>query len=674
MRCNHFRCSTLFVSLNIILTSILFATEVRAEGEFTPLGDLANGSFDSKAYGVSGDGSVVVGYGTSASGTEAFSWTSGGGMVGLGDLPLGSFRSIAFGVSGDGLVVVGQGYSSQGWEAFRWENGTMTALGDLPGGGFQSNAMATNSDGSVVVGYSDGGSVQAIRWTSASGMVSLGDLPGGVTQSWAYGVNGDGSVVVGAGTSASGREAFRWTSNGGMVGLGDLTGGSYESWSYSVNNDGSVVVGYGTSANGKEAFRWENDTMTGLGDFSGGTFESLAYNVNSDGSVVVGYGTTASGQEAFRWTETDGMVRIVDWLDANGVSVAPGYTLQSARDVSDDGSIVVGYGTGSSGEEAWIARADSGVLSMDSDLTQSLAETGMPHQDIASTIGMIFNGAHHRSLMDSAMPGDGTCAWINGDLGRLEYNDHDGHGYLGEAGFCGRSSSQTLMVGVGLGRSGTDEDTAFSGHSETDGKYLLGEIDYRPGGNSLLYSFTALIGAWDTDIRRGYMNAGLKDSSTGTPDIDGASLRARVDWLYVWGLGDITFTPRAQFSLSYTHMDAYTETGGGFPAHFDERSHTAKEVRLGVRSDKHLSNSATLHADVEAVHRFDDSGPNTHGQIVGLFDFDLPGADLEQDWIRLGLEVDQSIGKNQTLSASLHASSEGQDPSISGAVSFKIAF
>ena len=71
------------------------------------LGDLAGGSIESGASGVSGDGSVVVGYGSSASGYEAFLWTSGSGMVGLGDLPGGSTESSAYGVSGDGSVVVG---------------------------------------------------------------------------------------------------------------------------------------------------------------------------------------------------------------------------------------------------------------------------------------------------------------------------------------------------------------------------------------------------------------------------------------------------------------------------------------------------------------------------------------------------------------------------------------
>ena len=54
------------------------------------LGDLSGGNSYSYVSGVSADGSVVVGYSTSANGREAFRWTEAEGMVGLGDLPGGA--------------------------------------------------------------------------------------------------------------------------------------------------------------------------------------------------------------------------------------------------------------------------------------------------------------------------------------------------------------------------------------------------------------------------------------------------------------------------------------------------------------------------------------------------------------------------------------------------------
>jgi probable HAF family extracellular repeat protein len=177
------------------------------------LGDLAGGGFQSYAYGVSADGSVIVGRGNSASGPEAYRWTSGGGMVGLGDLPGGAFLSYAYGVSADGSVVVGYSGSASGDEAY--------------------------------------------RWTSGGGMVGLGDLPGGIFFSQAYGVSADGSVVVGRSSSASGFEVFVWDSISGMRSIQgllvahgiDLTGWTL-SEAYAIAADNVTVVGYGINPSG----------------------------------------------------------------------------------------------------------------------------------------------------------------------------------------------------------------------------------------------------------------------------------------------------------------------------------------------------------------------------------------------------------------------------------------
>jgi uncharacterized membrane protein len=109
-------------------------------------------------------GDVVVGQGTSASGNEAFRWTSGGGMTGLGDLPGGSFFSSASNISTDGSVVVGQGSSYSGDEAFRWTSaGGMERLWDVllaqgvdpAASGWTSlvEARGVSLDGGAIAGY-----------------------------------------------------------------------------------------------------------------------------------------------------------------------------------------------------------------------------------------------------------------------------------------------------------------------------------------------------------------------------------------------------------------------------------------------------------------------------------------------------------------------------------------
>lgn len=96
---------------------------------FGGLGDLAGGGFSSQAFAISADGSVVVGEGTSALGTEAFRWTIRDGMVGLGTL---AGDSQALGVSADGSIVVGIS-APQAFQLGRWrDDGSWVPAGGRP--------------------------------------------------------------------------------------------------------------------------------------------------------------------------------------------------------------------------------------------------------------------------------------------------------------------------------------------------------------------------------------------------------------------------------------------------------------------------------------------------------------------------------------------------------------
>jgi len=348
----------------VVLVFACFATSAQSviQPSFQGLGDLPGGGFSSQAHGVSADGSVIVGYGTTDSGPEAFRWESNV-MTGLGDLPGGWFWSQAWKVSSNGLVVVGRSESSESWEsndfeAFRWQNGVMVGIGDLPGGDFSSCATDVSGNGSVVVGYSESSYYdEAFRWTANDGMVGLGKLPRAY-YSRAYAVSEAGSVVVGS----SQFQAFRWE-NDIMVGLGYLAG-SLNSSAYGISADGSVIVGNcELKRPGFEAFRWENGVMAGIGDLPGGEFASWATDVSDDGSVIVGYSITdgefGAGNlvyEAFIWDTLHDMRNLKDVFTTEYGLDLSGWTLREARAISDDGLTIVGWGYNPSGkEEGWIA-------------------------------------------------------------------------------------------------------------------------------------------------------------------------------------------------------------------------------------------------------------------------------------------------------------------------------
>lgn len=325
------------------------------------LGDFPGGNSDSRAFGISADGLVVVGKGSGGA-NGAFRWTQVEGMVELPACACTTFPGFfeAHAASEDGSVVVGVSRALNG-EAVRWtlSEGTTESLGDLPGGSVNPNSFANDvsADGQVVVGFgtSDSGR-EAFRWTAAGGMVGLGDFAGGIGDSSATAVSEDGLVVVGYGTSSSGRSAFRWTSTNGMVGLGDLAGGSIGSEAFDVSPDGSVVVGISRSGLGDEAFRWtQAGGMVALGDLPGGDFGSEARGASENGGVVVGAGSIADASAAFYWTQADGMQNLLEVLVAQGADVTGWDSLEIAYDVSPDGSAIVGYGYHNGLPEAFLA-------------------------------------------------------------------------------------------------------------------------------------------------------------------------------------------------------------------------------------------------------------------------------------------------------------------------------
>ncbi|HEV2294719.1 MAG TPA: PEP-CTERM sorting domain-containing protein [Tepidisphaeraceae bacterium] len=305
----------------------------------TGLGHIPGDFVHSNGYGVSGDGSVVVGTSASSTTRHAFRWTRAGGMVSIGD-------GIALDANDDGSVIVGSA---------RW-----TSTGASEPGGY-----GVSGDGSVVVGSRISASgLEAFRWTSTGGMVGLSDLPGGEFESYAFDVSRDGAVVVGTGTSASGREAFRWTSAGGMLGLGVLPGHTL-SRAFAASGDGSVVVGgSGNSTSEEIAFRWTSTGgMVGLGALPGYS-QSVARGVNGDGSVIVGTCQNGVLADTFYWTSDGGMQRLWDILVANGVDpAADGWRREFFgtngdvldMDVSLDGTVIVGTGMRNGMVEAFAA-------------------------------------------------------------------------------------------------------------------------------------------------------------------------------------------------------------------------------------------------------------------------------------------------------------------------------
>jgi len=576
------------------------APSALADAIAAPLGWTSIGITD-----VSADGSVHVGYVFGGNPTQAYRASSATGFQYLGFLP-GGTATRATGISGDGNIVAGWGNSTNGNRAFRWiyDPATLTGtLDELPTiGGRGATSSGISRDGRVIVGSLQDSSFreEAAYWVGDSSPIALGYLPGG-DQSIANAANADGSVIVGTAGTFSGQNAFRWTAATGMVDLGKL--GTYNSEAIAVSDDGAVIVG-----------------RTG----------------RPDGST-----------SAFRWTETTGMITVDDWLRQSGVAIASDVTAD-AKATSADGTIVVGT---LRGNKAYIARGAStdstdptdpsaGIIAVE-DYMQSF--NGLPrHVFVPQQVAdLAMNGANSSPMFHRLSEGERALS-ATGDLGAVTNAFGTGPTGTGEIGFA-YAPTEELTLRFALGTSYSKADLDLDGFSRVQGSYILPEASIAVAPN-LFATLTGFASFGELSMRRAYLNGTGTDISEGGSDTRTLGFRARLDWLDAFTLQSATFTPYASFTHLTTRTDGYEESGGSFPARFDETKGSSNTARIGLDASWQVQPKFSLIARAELAHRFQEQAANTTGEIIGLSSFNLPGAPIDQTWVRGGIGLQTRSG------------------------------
>jgi hypothetical protein len=366
------------------------------------------------------------------------------------------------------------------------------------------------------------------------------------------------------------------------------------------------------------------------------------------------------------------------WLSDAGVNVPVGWVLTDAKGTNADGTVVAGTGTNASNQtEAWIARVGpvgSGLVTV-SDIQRSTM-TAARASNMALTGAMtVLNGAHSRPL-DHRVDEGKRAFWISGDWGQDDHGQRSGNFGFAEVG--GGLNAGMTQFNVSLGQSWATQGFDNSSQVKSNGNYLMGEALVPLGGThkhaGLWGTLSAYVHRGNADMLRGYMNSGAVDVSSAQPKTQTWGWRARLDWENAAHLGHASVTPYIDLSRSQARIDGYTETGGGFPARFNERQENATELRLGTNITRPLlSGNARLLATSEVVHRFEATGTRTQGEIIGLFGFDLPGQGLKRDWVRLGIGVEGKLGDG-VASVMINGTSQGEAPNAWLAASYKVAF
>jgi hypothetical protein len=117
---------------------------------------------------------------------------------------------------------------------------------------------------------------------------------------------------------------------------------------YNFDNNGSRSVGTmnGTPFTGAFVRDQQTGTLTNLGTLTPG-WQGNAKDLSEDGNVVVGYDNLMLSSQAWVWTSSDGMISLNSRLAAMGIAGVP--PLARCNAVSDDGRVIVGGAVMSTG-------------------------------------------------------------------------------------------------------------------------------------------------------------------------------------------------------------------------------------------------------------------------------------------------------------------------------------
>jgi probable HAF family extracellular repeat protein len=334
------------VAVGILLGSSTAPSPAGSQAfRWTAAGGVQNiGGHMNEVY-ISRDGKTIVGSALDAQGNKNAAIWSGGTNWKLlggppGSVPQGSVLSNGYGVSGDGSVVVGlanyptsQQFGTQN-RAFRWDavNG-MVDLGALQQGG-TTLAFTISADGNTIIGYerppkgtsynpSVSGMSGVIFWNGTERLLHAFGMAGE-----AFATNFNGAIIVGRGHPQGGS----YLPNGTFRGA--ITTYMYTAWDGRFEDLGAVLLLVPVPGGGIDYA----STPTAVSDYG----------------EVVG-GTTGNYDHLpFIWTQATGMVLLTDYLTANGVTAHQGWKLTDVSYISPDGKRMVGTGISPQGATSWI--------------------------------------------------------------------------------------------------------------------------------------------------------------------------------------------------------------------------------------------------------------------------------------------------------------------------------
>jgi hypothetical protein len=325
----------------LCLVAVSGAPATTPQYQIYDIGVVQVGDTASQGFEVSHAG-IAVGRSVRTGGSQAFTWTLKGGIVGLPNLA-GRSYAVSNSANDSGIAVGTAATTLFGSNRLPviWQNGTVAQL-PLPPGETLGDANSVNSS-TVAVGSIDGGTLQrGVIYSGGSATIITQTTTNGSYFLTAFGLNDSGRVV---GQGIDPQNAAR---NVGIVydigqsmafEVGALPGMN-GALAFGVSNTGFVVGSSMLNQGSGLPFIWSSDYGMVAIPLAAGTTEGSARAVNSVGWVVGDDSSAFSIPFLYDGTTT---YRLADLLPPNSGWDLSMNTSSSALGISEDGVIV---GTG----------------------------------------------------------------------------------------------------------------------------------------------------------------------------------------------------------------------------------------------------------------------------------------------------------------------------------------
>jgi len=330
-----------------IIASLLWVAIVSVATATTPqyqiydIGVIDAGDDASQGFGVS-PGGIAVGRSIRTGGSQAFTWTLNGGIIGLPNLA-GRSHAVSNSANDNGVVVGTAATTLFGSSRLPviWQNGVVSQL-PLPAGETLGDANSVNAS-SVAVGSVDAGSLQrGAIYSGGGGTIITQTTANGSYFVTAFRINDSGRVV------GQGIDPMNAARNVGIVydigqtmafEVGALPGFN-GALAFGVSNTGYVVGSSMLNQGSGLPFIWSDQGGMVAIPLASGTSQGSARAVNSAGWVVGNDSSAFSIPFLYDGTNT---YRLADLIPPNSGWDLSMNTSSSALGISEDG-IIVGTG------------------------------------------------------------------------------------------------------------------------------------------------------------------------------------------------------------------------------------------------------------------------------------------------------------------------------------------